>query len=224
MKKKKISLTPEQKKEVPIKEVPLKEDVDIEFEYKVYMLFDKLKKYKIFIISGFVTFILVIAAAVYIKSEKEKVLNEASAIAYDIGKMFSENKEEEAKKLIEKLKNQYGDTPYVKIAVAYEILLEKEKRNPDKNKITELKNLLETDQLKSGLNEYYGYVLHLENKDNEALQTLDQIDQKYYNYISGLLLKGFIYRKQGKDAGNIFKQVMELSKYNYFRKIAEENL
>jgi hypothetical protein len=56
------------------------------------------------------------------------------------------------------------------------------------------------------------------------LKTVNQIDQKYYNFISALLLKGFILKKEGKNPEDIFRQISELSKYNYFKKIAEENL
>ncbi|WP_457621404.1 hypothetical protein [Persephonella sp.] len=224
MKKKKVSLTPEQKKEIPVKEIPIKEDVDLEFEYKVYMLFDRLKKYKLFIISGFIAFILLVIGLVYMKSQREEYLNKASGVIYDISNLYSEKNYDEAMKLIEKFKKQFSDTPYIKLALSYELLIQKEKGNISQDKIKEIESLLESDQLRSGFKEFYAYTLYKNEKNSEALSVLNKIDQKYYNYISALLLKGFILKKEGKDPENVFRQITELSKYNYFKKIAEENL
>ncbi|ACO03395.1 MAG TPA: hypothetical protein DEP48_06875 [Persephonella sp.] len=224
MKKRKVSLTPEQKKDIPVKEVPIKEDVDLEFEYKIYMLFDKLKKYKLFIIAGFVAFILLIIGFVYLKSEREKLLNEASGVVYDIRASYIDKKYDKADNLIKKFKERYSDTPYLKLVLAYELLIQKEKNNVSEDKIKEVEKHINSEQIRSGLKEFYAYTLHSKGKNKEALTVLDQIDQKYYNYISALLLKGFILKKEGKNPEDIFRQITELSKYNYFKKIAEENL
>ncbi|WP_456401016.1 tetratricopeptide repeat protein [Persephonella sp.] len=224
MKKKKISLTPEQKKEIPIKEVPLKEDVDLEFEYKVYMLFDKLKKYKYLIIGASILFLLGIVGYVYMESEKEKILNKASGLVYDIRKSYIEEDYDKAISLIKEFKEKYSDTPYLKLAVSYEILISKKKNKVKPEDLIVLKEMLESDQLKSGIKEFKAYLLYTENKNKEALSNLEQINQKYYNYISSLLLKGFIIKKDGGNPENIFKQIIEISKYSYFKKIAEENL
>ncbi len=224
MKEKKVSLTPKQKKEIPVKEIPIKEDVDLEFEYKVYMLFDKLKKYKLFLIAGFIGLILLIVGFVYIKSEREKILNKAAGTVYEIRKLYNDKKYDEAEKLIKEFKGKYSDTPYIKLALTYELLIEKDSKNITVEKIRNLEKVLKSDQLKSGIKEYYAYLLYKKGKNDEALKTVDQIDQKYYNFISALLLKGFILKKEGKNPEDIFRQISELSKYNYFKKIAEENL
>jgi len=205
-----------------IKEVPLKEDVDIEFEYKIYILYERLKKYKFLILGVFVGIILVIVASYFYQKHKEERINEASVIFYNLEKAYNENKYNEAKKFIEKLKNDYKDTGYYKLALSYELLIKKEKNQISVEDIDNLKNSLNTEDLKGYLSEYQAYIAYKNEKYNDALDKLNSITQQNFNYISALTLKGIVLIKEKNPQ---FKQVLEevvnLSQYDYFKQVAK---
>ncbi len=209
------------------KELPFEEDVDLEFEYKVFMILDKLKKYKLFIIGGFIALIIGIVAVFVVKEEKQKVLNEASKLAYQIKLAYESDNEQKANSLINSFKSKYSDTPFMKLVLSYELKLKEKKDLPSAGEIAKkVKNLLETKQLKSGYTEYQGYVFHEENKDDNALKFLGSIERKDYNFISAQLLTAFILKKQGsiEEAKSIFTQISQESGFKYFSAIAKENL
>jgi len=209
------------------KELPFEEDVDLEFEYKVFMILDKLKKYKLFIIGGFIALIIGIVAVFVVKEEKQKVLNEASKLAYQIKLAYESDNEQKANSLINSFKSKYSDTPFMKLVLSYELKLKEKKDLPSAGEIAKkIKNLLETKQLKSGYTEYQGYVFHEENKDDNALKFLGSIERKDYNFISAQLLTAFILKKQGsiEEAKSIFTQISQESGFKYFSAIARENL
>jgi len=208
------------------KKVPLEKDVDVEFEYKVYMVYDFLKSNIKFVIAGVILIILLIGAFFYYKYQQEEVLNNSSVIVYNIQKAFSEKKFDEAQNLIEKIKKEYPDSPFVKVAISYELLIKKEKNNIKPDDLNKLQVRINSVQLNSGLTEFKGY-LYFENKDyGKTLGIIKPINQEYYNYVSALTLKGFTLKKMGKYdlAIETFKQVQELSKYEYFKLIAKENM
>ncbi|WP_457639173.1 tetratricopeptide repeat protein [Persephonella sp.] len=208
------------------KKVPLEKDVDIEFEYKVYMVYDFLKKNKIFVFTGVLLVVLLISAFFYYKHQKEEMLNSSSLIAYNIHKAFSEKKYDEALKLIEKLKIEYPDSPFVKVGLAYYLLIKKEKDEIKPDDLNQLQVRVKSVQLNGGLTEFKGYLYYKNKEYGKTLGTIKNIDQRFYNYVSTLTLKGFTLKKMGRDseALEVFKQVEELSPYEYFKLIAKENL
>jgi len=208
------------------KKVPLEKDVDIEFEYKVYMIYDFLKNNKKFVISGVVLFVLLLGSFFYYKHQKEETLNNSSVVLYKIQKAFSEKKYEEVVKLANQLKKEFPDSPFVKVALAYELLVKKEKGSITPDDLNKLQVRVNSTQLNAGLTEYRGYLYYSKKEYGKTLTTLERIDQTFYNYVSALTLKGFTYKRLGKDdkAISIFKQVQELSRYDYFKLIAKENL
>ncbi|WP_457626892.1 tetratricopeptide repeat protein [Persephonella sp.] len=208
------------------KKVPLEKDVDIEFEYKVYMIYDFLKSNLKFVIAGVVLVALLIGAFFYYKYQQEEILNRSSVMAYNIQKAFSQKKYDEAQKLIEKLKKEYPDSPFVKVALSYELLIKKEKNSISPDDLNKLQVRVKSKQLNSGLTEFKGY-LYFKNGDyGKTLGVIKPINQEFYNYVSALTLKGFTLKKLGKDdlALEAFKQIQELSKYEYFKLIAKENM
>ncbi len=199
--------------------LPLEENVDIEFEYKLLHFYDQIKPYLKFIIAGFILVILLLIGYIYQKSKFQEKLNLAGSKIYEISKNIENKNFEKAKKLIDKFKENYAGTPYVKLANVYEIKIRREQnKNLDKNIIQNTKNLFETDQLKAFFTEFEGY-LEFKNKNyNQTKQTLDNIKQNHFNYLSALLLKGITLEKLGqKDKAKIaFEEIRELSK-NKFR-------
>ena len=222
MAKKKDFSVPHKENLDHIKEVPLKEDVDIEFEYKVYLLYEKLKKYKFLIIGLFIGIIFLIVASYFYKKYQEERLNKASVVFYNLAKAYSENKYDEAKKFINKLKSEFQDTGYYKLALSYELLMNKEKSNLKVEDINKLKGNLNTEDLKGYFSEYKAYLKYEDKKYDEALKILSSVTQQDFNYISALTLRGIVLIKEKNPQ---FKQVLEevanLSQYDYFKQIAQ---
>ena len=211
------------------KHLPLEKDVDIEFEYKIYMFLDYLKKYSKLLIAFAVLIFLSIVAFFYYQKEKEKTYNQASAIIYDIGELYAQKKYDDAIKLIKSFKQKFSDTPYIKIALSYELLISKEKNeNSDKQKpiAKNIKQKLETKQLKSAFTEFDGYLSYDMDKFQEAVNTLNKVKKEHFNYLSATLLKAFALKKIGKEkeAKSLFEEISETSAYQYFKLVARENL
>ncbi len=209
------------------KDLPFEEDVDIEFEYKVFMLLDKLKKYKYLIIGGFVALIVAIVAFFLYKEQKQKVLNEASKLAYQIKVAYENDNDQKALNLINDFKQKFSDTPFMKLVLSYELNIKKDSNPADTEKITsEIKNKLNTDQLKSGYKEYSAYIFYEKNQYDKSLPILGSIDGKFYNHISAQLLTAIILKKKGdiNTAKSIFEELSQKKQFRYFSSIAEENL
>ena len=208
------------------KKVPIEKDVDIEFEYKVYMVYDFLKKNKIFVIIGAVLVVLLISTFFVYKHHKETLLNESSVIAYQIQKAYDSKDYEKVKKLVDRLRKDYPDSPFVKLGIAYELLVKKEKNSIKPEDLNKLQVRVNSDQINAGLTEYRGYLYYREKQYGKTLTVLRPVDQRFYNYVSALTLKGFTLKKLGEKekALTAFNQVLQLSRYDYFKLIAKENL
>ena len=208
------------------KKVPLEKDVDIEFEYKVYMIYDFLKKNKGFVITGVILFFLLLISFFFYKHHKETVLNESSVLAYQLQKAYDAKQFEKAENLIKKMKDKYPDSPFIKVAIAYSLLIKKDKGNITPTDLNLLQVRVSSDQLNSGLTEFRGYIYYKNKEYGKTLTVIRPIDQRFYNYVSALTLKGFTLKKMGenKKSANVFNQVLQLSKYDYFKLLAKENL
>ena len=201
--------------------LPIEENVDIEFEYKLIHFYDRIKPYLNFIITGFILAVLILIALIYQKSKEKEFLNSAGAKVYEISELVSNKKFSQAKKLIAELKKTYADTPYIKLINVYEIQIQRQQnKNIDKKLVQETKNLFNTDQLKAFYTEFEGFLNFKEKKYTEAKQNLDNVKQNHFNYLSALLLKGIILEKTGRKdkAKTAFEEVRELSKnkFKYF--------
>lgn len=201
--------------------LPIEENVDIEFEYKLIHFYDRIKPYLKFIITGFILAVLILIALIYQKSKEKEFLNSAGAKVYEISELVSNKKFSQAKKLIAELKKTYADTPYIKLINVYEIQIQRQQnKNIDKKLVQETKNLFNTDQLKAFYTEFEGFLNFKEKKYTEAKQNLDNVKQNHFNYLSALLLKGIILEKTGRKdkAKTAFEEVRELSKnkFKYF--------
>lgn len=208
------------------KKVPLEKDVDVEFEYKVYMIYDFLKKNKGFVITGVVLFFLLLFSFFFYKHHRETILNESSVLAYQIQKAYDEKEFEKAKNLINKMKDKYPDSPFIKVAIAYSLLIKKDKGNINPTDLNILQVRINSEQINSGLTEFRGYLYYKNNEYGKTLTVIRPIDQRFYNYVSALTLKGFTLKKMGEitESVNVFNQVLQLSKYDYFKLLAKENL
>ncbi|MDQ7056064.1 MAG: tetratricopeptide repeat protein [Persephonella sp.] len=208
------------------KKVPLEKDVDIEFEYKVYMFYDFLKKNIKLVITGIVILILIIATYFYYRHSQEQLLNNSSVALYRIQKAFSSKNFDDAEKLINQFKNKYPDSPFIKVALAYEILIKREKNSIKPEDLNRLQVRVNSKQLNAGLTEYRAYIYYKNKEYGKTLGIIRNIDQRYYNYISALTLKGFTLKHSGKEkeSANTFNQVFQLSKYEYFKLLAKENM
>jgi predicted negative regulator of RcsB-dependent stress response len=206
--------------------LPLEKDVDIEFEYKLYLFWERIRKYTKLIIAVIIAVIIGIFGFIYKKNADEKILNEASSVIYEIGDLYANGKYDKAMEIIARFKDQYGDTPFVKLAVSYEILIKKEKNKEDLQTASNLKQLLVSEQLKAQNREYIGYIHYKEKQYQQSLNILNTVEQKHFNYISAQILKGADFVKLGKlqEAESIFKNISETSNYRYFTIIARENL
>jgi len=205
--------------------LPLEKDVDIELEYKLYSIYDKIKKHWKIFLGLVITFFVIIAIFYYLKEQKEEKYQKATVLVSQISdKIFSKDYEN-AKKLISDFEKKYVDTDIYKVVLAYKIIINNEEGKIDKTDAEKLKNLLKTD-LKANITEYLAYNYYKEGKINEAISLLNTIKQENNNYLSASLLKAFILQKEGKEteAKNIFTQIKDNKKYNYFSVIARENL
>ncbi len=209
------------------KDLPFDKDVDLEFEYKVFLILDKISKYKYFIIGFFVALIVAIVVFFLYKQEKEAFMNEASKVVYKIKLAYENDNDAKALSLIEDFKRNFAETPYIKVVLAYEQSIKKNKNPLETENINnEVKNKLVTDQLKSGYKEYTAFLLHEKKQDDQALGILGSIDDKYYNSISAKLLTAIILKKQGDKESSqaIFQELSQKKLFRYFSTIANENL
>ncbi len=211
------------------KHLPLEKDVDIEFEYKIYMVLDYLKKYKKPLIALGITVIASIVAFYLYQKNRQETYNRASSIVFEIGNLYAEKKYEEAKKLINRFKEQFADTPYVKLANAYSILImtaNNEKPESIEKIVKELHSKLETKQLKSAFTEFEGFLKFSEKKYQETVNITEKVKQEHFNYISAITLKAFAFKRLGdeKKAKVIFEEISQTSPYQYFKLVARENL
>ena len=205
--------------------LPIEKDVDIELEYKIYHLWDKVKKYLKFILA-FVVILLIGSAGYYLYSKKKQEENEkASVYVSKIANLLSEDKKEEAKKLIEEFEKKYKDTNFYKVILSYKVMIAKDEGKEDEKTANDLKEKLNT-QLSEGVKEYIAYIKFKENKNNQAKEILKSIDKDKYNYISAQSTLGLIYKKEGnyQEAEKIFNLIKENKDYRYFSILAKENL
>lgn len=206
------------------RKVPLEKDIDIELEYRIYSLYDRIRKRWKFVL-GIVLSVFLLASGYYYKKTLDmKKKEEASVLIVGINEKLSKEDTTGAQKVIEEFEKRYRDTDYKKVVLAYKILLQKEKGIDDTKSAEELKESLST-ELKSGLKEYLAYVKYKNGKIKEAKESLLSIEPKDYNYFSGRMLLGFIYKKESdlSKAQEMFKSLSN-SKYRYFSLIGKENL
>lgn len=206
------------------KKLPLEKDVDLELEYKVYSLYDKIKKRWKLLVGALITLILLFAGYLYKKHLDQENLKKASALLSDINEAVSKDNTAKAEELIKKFEKEFSGTDLIKVVFAYKVMLNKEKNIDDRETAKKLHSLLKTD-LKSGVSEYIAYLDYKNNNLSQAKKVLSEIDQKNYNFYSAKMLLGFIYKKEGntKEAENIFKMLTN-SKYRYFSIIGKENI
>ncbi len=209
------------------KNLPFEEDVDIEFEYKVFLILDKISRYKYFII-GFIAILIAGTVVFFVyKQNQEEVYNQASKLVYQIKKAYEADDMKKVKELIHSFKTQYSDTPFLKVVEAYEVNMYENKDIKKADKVaSDIRKKLFTDQLKSGYKEFKGYVYYQEKNNEKALSILGSIDSRYYNNISAKLLTAIILKKEGKtqNAQAIFQELSQKKMFPYFSSIANENL
>lgn len=205
--------------------LPLEKDVDIELEYKVYHLWDKVKKYLKFIVATVLILFIFSLGYYFYKQKKEEENQKASVYITKINNLLADNKKDEAQKLIQEFEKNYKDTDYYKVILAYKIMMMKEENKEDISLAKELKNKLQT-QLSKGMIEYESYLEYKSGKPSEAKEMLKSINKEDYNYISAQSLLALIYKKEGnfQEAEKIFKTIQENKNYRYFSILARENL
>jgi predicted negative regulator of RcsB-dependent stress response len=205
--------------------LPLEKDVDIELEYKIYHLWDKVKKY-LKIILAFVVILLIGSLGYYLYTKKKQEENEkASVYVSKIANLLSEDKKEEARKLIDEFEKKYKDTNFYKVILSYKIMMAKDEGKEDEKLANALKEKLNT-QILEGVKEYTAYLKLKQNNTNQAKEILKSIDKDKYNYISAQTTLGLIYKKEGnyQEAEKIFNEIKEKKDYRYFSILARENL
>lgn len=206
------------------KKLPLEKDVDLEIEYKLYSIYDFIKKrWKIFLSLSIV--LLAMIFGLYFKKQLDIQNREkASKILVEINQALSKNDMEKAKKLIGDFEKDYKDTDLYKVILAYNIIMEKESGKDDlKSSEILLKNI--KTEVKSTVKEYIAYINYKNGNVKEAKNSLESIDQKNFNFYSAQSLLGFIYKKEGQigKAQEKFR-LLSNSKYRYFSVIGKENL
>ena len=205
--------------------LPIEKDVDLEFEYKVYRFYDFLKKHFKFVLA-FVLLLIILSGGLYYKNQLDQQNREKASIYLSkIADLLSENRLSDAKKELENFKKQYGNTDYYKVALAYEILINKEEDKENKEPAEKLKDQLKT-ELSSGVSEYIAYLENKEGNSKKAKEILKSIDSKKYNYISAQTLYALILRKEGsfQEVQKIFETIKNNQNYRYFSLLAKENL
>lgn len=212
------------KKEKP----PIEENVDIELEYKLLHLYDKVKPYLKQILIGIIILILAVLLFIYYKNKKEEKRNNAGALVYEISKDINNKKYDEALKKIKFFKANYSDTDHIKLVYGYEIIINKEKNSLKEETLNKLKEKLNTGQTKGYFTEFQAYLDYKSGKLDYALKKLNTINQSNFNYYSALSLKALIFSKKGnvEKAKGLFSEIREFSKdkYKYFESLANENI
>lgn len=205
--------------------LPIEKDVDLELEYKIYRIYDILKK-KIKTILISLVILLIIFAGYYYKKEldlQKKI--KASVELTKISQLISDNKLAEAEKEIGNFEKNYKDTDYYKVVLAYKILLKRENNLEDLESVKQISNLLETD-ISSGFKEYLSYLSYKNGDLKTSKDYLKSIDSKSYNYLSSQILSAFILKKEGnyEEARKILEMVKNNQNYRYLSLLAKESL
>lgn len=205
--------------------LPVEKDVDLELEYKIYRVYDILKK-KIKLILISLVILLLIFLGYYYKKEldsQEKI--KASVELTKISQLIADNKLSEAEKEINNFEKNYKDTDYYKVVLAYKILLKKENNLEDVESGKKILNLLETD-ISSGFKEYLAYINYKNGDLKTSKDYLKSINSKDYNYLSSQILYAFILKKEGsyEEAKKIFEMVKNNQNYRYLSLLAKESL
>ncbi len=205
--------------------LPIEKDVDLELEYKIYRIYDILKK-KIKTILISLVILLIIFAGYYYKKEldlQKKI--KASVELTKISQLISDNKLAEAEKEIGNFEKNYKDTDYYKVVLAYKILLKRESNLEDLESVKQISNLLETD-ISSGFKEYLSYLSYKNGDLKTSKDYLKSIDSKSYNYLSSQIISAFILKKEGnyEEARKILEMVKNNQNYRYLSLLAKESL
>jgi predicted negative regulator of RcsB-dependent stress response len=204
------------------------ENVDIELEYKLLHLYDRIKPYLKYLIVAVLILIFAIIFIIYYKGKLEEKNNQASVIVYEIGKEINNKNYDETLKKIKLLQEKFSDTDYIKLAYAYKLIIEKEKNSVNKDTVHNLEKNLNTNQSKGYFTEFNAYLNYKDKNYEKALSELDRIQQDNFNYYSALTLKALILNKEGKNdkAKELFSEIKEFSKdkYPYFESLANENI
>ncbi len=205
--------------------LPIEKDVDLELEYKIYRLYDILKK-KIKIILIFFVILLILLGGYYYKKELDLQNNtKASVELMKISQLIADNKLVEAEGEIKNFEKNFKDTDYYKVILAYKILLKKENNVEDAESSKQLLNLLKTD-ISSGFKEYLAYINYKNGDLKTSKSYLKDIDSKNYNYLSSQILYAFILRKEGnyQEANKILDMIKNNQNYRYLSLLAKESL
>ncbi len=208
--------------------LPVEENVDIEFEYKLLHIYDRIKPYFKHILAAILLFILIIIYVLYRHSAQQERENKASIYIYQIKKDIEDKKFKEAEKKIKFFEANYADTDFIKLAYAYEILIEKQKNSLKSDTVKKLKEKLSTDQSKGYFTEFEGYLFYKDKQYSKSLDKLNLVKQDNFNYLSALTLKAIIFDKQRnkEKATELFGEIEALAKnkYPYFENIAKRSL
>ena len=207
--------------------LPLEKYVDLELEYKVYRFYDLLKRYFKVVLIVFLLVILTILGLYYKKQVEKEKKEKAAVYISKITDLLSENKISDARKEVEDFKKLYKNTDFYKVALAYEILINKEEGKEKENlkPAEELKDVLKT-EISSGVKEYVAYLKNKDGNLKEAKDLLKGISDRNYNFISAQTLYALILKKEGnyEEAKKVFEALQKNTKYRYFSLLINENI
>ncbi|MEZ0336961.1 MAG: tetratricopeptide repeat protein [Aquificaceae bacterium] len=128
-------------------------------------------------------------------------------------------------KALELIKKEESAGPFKPLLLSYELYIaENSEEKIDEGKV--LKEILESLKDKDLLalyRERYAYYLFKQGKLQEALKESENIGEKDFNYVSAMLLKAQILKKEGKnkEAQELLSKVMEKSPNTYFSNMAQ---
>ncbi|MFN3976127.1 MAG: tetratricopeptide repeat protein [Aquificaceae bacterium] len=155
------------------------------------------------------------------KYKKDK-LEKLAYKEYEISKLIQGGNYSKAMEII---KSDKSAGPFKPLFLSYELYLaESSEEKIDEGRVlNEMLESLKDRDLLSLYRERYAYYLFKQGKLQEALKELEKIGEKDFNYVSALLLKAQILKRQAKnkEAQETLSKVEEKSPNTYFSNMAQ---
>ncbi|MEJ5339675.1 MAG: tetratricopeptide repeat protein [Aquificaceae bacterium] len=168
--------------------------------------------------------LILVGAFLLWKSYTNRKLQELAYKEYEIRKLLQAGNYMKAKELIDSASSK--DSSFRSLFLSYELYMAEHTKDVKVNEEAvahEVVKSLKDRELQSLYRERYAYELFKKGKNREALRELEGIREEDFNYVSALLLKAQVLRKEGRtqEAQALLKKIEEKFPNTYFANIAQ---
>lgn len=176
-------------------------------------------------VGGLIAVILLIVGGFLLwDNYKNRKLQELAYKEYEIRKLLQTGNYKKAEELIDSVSSK--DSSFKPLFLSYKLYIaehSKDEKIEETQVIREIIKDLKDKELLAFYRERYAYELFKSGKHKEALKELESIREEDFNYVSSLLLKAQILKKEGKaqEAKVVLKKIEEKAPNTYFASMAQ---